>query len=547
MRDKVRVVLTVVRDPTLARVELAYLACSMAEYGTWMAVLVYAYGLGGAGLSATFALVQLVPSGIVAPFAAALGDRYPRDRLLVAGYVIQAVTMAGTAAVMLSGAPAVVTLGVASLVAVSFSLTRPIMSVILPDVTHSPADLTAANGVASIAEATGIFVGPLLGGLLLGASQPGFVFLFFAVTATAGAVLVARLPTVAQATTDGVGLRDVLADSLRGFAVIAATPQVRVLIAVLGSVTMLGGAIDILLVATAIDLLRAGDAWAGFLYAAFGLGGIIGAVATVSLVGRRRMTPALAASGGLFGAPIAAIAALPTIAAVPLFAAISGLGSSYANMAGRTLLQRVTPERVMARVFGVLEAVHMFALAAGSVLAGLIIALAGVGWALIAGGLLVPAVLAVLWTRLGALDRHARAPDPEALALLRSLPIFAPLSAPSMERILAELTWLEVPAGSIVVREGEHGDRFYVIADGRVSITVGAREVNVEGPGEYFGEIALLRDLPRTATVTALTPLRLLAIERDRFLEAITGHAHSQRQAEEVASARMANEGPAAT
>jgi hypothetical protein len=213
-------------------------------------------------------------------------------------------------------------------------------------------------------------------------------------------------------------------------------------------------------------------------------------------------------------------------------------------MAGRTLLQRIAPEAVLARIFGVLEGVAMFALALGSVGSGFLIERLGVSGALVVAGLLVPVVLAISWEQLRALDRHARAPDPEALLLLRRLPIFAPLAATSIERILSELTWLEVPNGAIVIREGDPGDRFYVLAEGRVAVSKDGVELGVEGPGDYFGEIALLRDVPRTATVTALEHLRMFAIDRDRFLEAVTGHSVSRQHADAVAAERLTHETP---
>ncbi|HET9436262.1 MAG TPA: cyclic nucleotide-binding domain-containing protein, partial [Candidatus Limnocylindrales bacterium] len=314
---------------------------------------------------------------------------------------------------------------------------------------------------------------------------------------------------------------------------------VFVIVTLLASLDVAIGALDVLYVAAAIELLGAGEAGAGFLYAAFGLGGIIAIGLTVALVGRRRMTPAFAGGVGLFGAPVVAVGLAPWIVTAPILFAASGAGHSLANVAGRTLLQRVAPELVLARVFGVLEGLSMFALALGSLATGGIIAVFGVGGALVVAGTLVPVVVVVAWLRLAALDRNARAPDPEALALLRAIPIFAPLSAPSIERILGELSRIDVPAGSELIREGDPGDRFYVIAEGRVAVSRSGVPIREEGPGEYVGEIALLRDVPRTATVTALTPLRVIAIERERFLEAVTGHARSRERAEAVVERRM--------
>jgi MFS family permease len=266
---------------------------------------------------------------------------------------------------------------------------------------------------------------------------------------------------------------------------------------------------------------------------------VLGAMITVTLVGRRRLTPSLAGSGALFGLPIAMIGLGPTVATAPLLFAAGGAGFSVTSVAGRTLLQRIAPEAVLARIFGVLEGLAMFALALGSVASGVLVETLGVGRAFLVAGLFVPIVLVVAWVELRALDRDARPPDPRALALLRDLPIFAPLSAPSIERILAELTWLDVPSGTVVIREGDPGDRYYILAEGHVEVTLAGAHLSDRGPGDGFGEIALLRNVPRTASVTARTPLRLIAIERDRFLEAVTGHPRSRERAESDAVAQL--------
>lgn len=542
MREQLRVVLTVARDPTLARIEIAYLGFNMAEYATWIAILVYAYALGGAGMAALIALIQLVPSGMVAPFTAYAGDRYRRDRVLVAGYLLQAATLAATAVALLAGAPPPVTIAAATVAAMTFTITRPIMAVILPSITHSPGDLTAANAVSGLVENVAKFLGPLLCGLLLAGADSGTVFAAFAGLSLGSALLVARLPVQLERAARGEGgggTRAIFAAAFGGFGVLARERAVLLLVVVISLATVVVGALDILFVAAAIDLLGAGEEWAGYLNAAFGLGGVAGAFATVLLVGRRRLTPSLATSSTVFGVPIAVIGAIPATATAPLLFAASGAGYSVTTVAGQTLLQRIAPEAVLARVFGVVESMSMFALALGAVAAGVVAAVLGVGWALVIAGILVPASLALCWFRLSAMDRDARAIDLEALALLRALPIFAPLSAPTIERILAELTWLELPAGHVLIRQGEPGDRFYVLAEGRVQVVKDGVAIAERQAVDHLGEIALLRNVPRTATVIALTPLRLIAIEGERFLEAVTGHAQSRERAEAVAAARL--------
>ena len=158
--ERLRVVVVVARDPVLARLELAFLGFNMARYATWIAILVYAYGLGGAGAAGIVALVQLVPSGLVAPFAAFAGDRFRRDRVLLAGYLIQAAALGATAVALYADAPLALTLLVATAAAASFTMTLPTQAAILPSITRTPQDPTAANAVSGLAEKRATRVAP---------------------------------------------------------------------------------------------------------------------------------------------------------------------------------------------------------------------------------------------------------------------------------------------------------------------------------------------------------------------------------------------------
>ena len=172
----------------------------------------------------------------------------------------------------------------------------------------------------------------------------------------------------------------------------------------------------------------------------------------------------------------------------------------------------------------------MLGLAAGSAAAPLFVSGFGPRGAFAAAGVLLLAVVVSTWSRLSKVDARAVAPGPE-LALLRSIPIFAPLAEHVAEQLSWSLIPMEVPAGTVVIREGDAGDRFYLVAEGTLAVTVGHEPRRELGPGSSFGEIALLRDVPRTATVTALTDCRLLALERDVFLQAVTGSRRSVRVA----------------
>jgi quercetin dioxygenase-like cupin family protein len=196
-----------------------------------------------------------------------------------------------------------------------------------------------------------------------------------------------------------------------------------------------------------------------------------------------------------------------------------------------TLLQRATDPRMLARLFGILEGVHMASLAVGSIVAPLLIALTGEQGAFLLAALAMLLAAASAWPTMRRLDDAAVA-RPREVALLRSIPMFAPLGVPAIERLATAMVPVHAHPGSEVVRQGEPGDHFFIITDGRVAISVDGERVREEGPGEAFGEIALLRNVPRTATVEALESTQLISLDRTTFLEAVTGQPASTAEAE---------------
>ncbi len=531
---------TVLADRNLRRVELAFLGFNMTESATWIAILVYAFERGGAAEMGAVSAILLLPSAIVAPFAAYAGDRFRRDRVLAIDYVVQGLAMSATAATLYADAPAGFVYAAATVASISITFTRPAQNSLLPALTPTPADLTAANVVSGVVEGAGKMLGPIISGILLGTSGSAAVFAVFAVLTLLGALLVARLRVdVGAVTPDArIDAADVFHETLRGFHTLRRSREPRLVVLLLSAGVIVVGALDVLFVATAIDLLGIGAGGAGYLSAAFGAGAIVGAASTVALVGRRRLTPSLAGGALLFGAPIGLVAVAPSSVSAPVLFATAGAGRSVGDVSGRTLLQRISPNDVLSRVFGVLEGLTMLALVIGSVGAAVLIETSGVQTALVVVGAFLPVVILLSSGRLLSIDRSAEAPDAEILRLLREIPFFAPLPAPAMERVMADLIATETAAGDLLIREGDPGDRFYVIVEGEVAITRRGEQVSEQGPGAYVGEIALLRDVPRTATVTAKTPLRLLALEREPFLLAVTGHPVSHEAARAVATAR---------
>jgi hypothetical protein len=241
----------------------------------------------------------------------------------------------------------------------------------------------------------------------------------------------------------------------------------------------------------------------------------------------------------LWGLPILVTGIAP-IAGVALVAmAVLGAGNAILDVSGFTLLQRIVPNEVRGSVFGILEAMVMLTVGAGAVLGPLLVEVLGLRGAWIATGALLP-LLAILFGRVvAAADEHAVIPERE-LHLLRGVPMLRVLPLTALEQVAADVQVMRFAAGESIIGQGEAGDRFYVIGSGEVDVRVEERIVRRQRPGESFGEVALLRDVPRTAGVVAATDVELYAVGREAFVRAVTGDHQSARAADEVISTRLA-------
>ena len=521
-----RLVGSVFANPSLRRVQIAFAAFNAGEWGVWIAMLVYAYERGGATTAGLVALAQLVPAALFAPLAAALGDRYRPGRVLAAGYLAQGLALAATATVLLGGGPPLLAYALAAVAATAVTVTRPAQAALLPALARNPQELTATNVVSGWIESVSVLAAPALAGLLLGWHGAGSVFAVMAALLLGAALLVVAVPGPRPFAEHAPGT-----GTLR---VLAREPGVRLVVGVVGAQYLVIGALDVLFVVLAVSVLGLGGSGAGYLNAAFGAGGVAGIAATVALVGRTRLVPALVGGIVVWSGAFLTLGARPSTLGAFLLLALAGAGRTVLDVAGRTLLQRLAPPDVLARIFGVLEGLSMAGLALGAVLAPVLVQFAGPRAAVAWAAAILPVVLALSFTRLRALDERATAPVVE-IALLRSIPLFAPLGAPALESLARSLEPIEAPAGTEVVRQGELGDRYYAIADGELAVSV----AGVLRRGEGFGELALLLDVPRTATVTALTDARLLALARDDFLAAVTGHPAAQREADRLVGERL--------
>jgi MFS family permease len=524
----------------LRRAVAAYATFNFGEWATWIAVLVYAFQRGGATESGVVAFVMLVPSAIVGPMAAGIAARYRRERTLLVAYLAQAIVMGSGAVALLGGAPSPLVYLLATLTSMSVALTRPAHGSILPSLAMTPAELTAANVASGTVQNISIMLAPAVAGIVLGGPGAGGVFVICALLVAIGAALVAGVRTEpAGVDPDAAPNVSIARELVDGFGTLVRLPDPRTIVALIGAAAVIEGALDVLVIVLAFDMLGTGETGVGFLSSAAGLGGVIGAAAATSLVGRARLAVPFAIGLVLWGLPIGLIGVLPSLAIALTLLGIAGVGRGLLDVAGRTLLQRVTPDTSMGQAFGALEGAYMGMIAVGSIAVPAIIAVAGPRQALIVVGLWLPIVVGLSWRALRRVDAAAIVHVRE-LELLRGIPMFAPLAPPTIERLSARLIPLTVPAGAWVIREGEAGDRYYIVDSGSVEVSVDDRLIRTQHAGDAFGEIALLRDVPRTASVQATTDLTLFGLERDVFLAVLAGHPMSRSAAESAAAERLA-------
>ena len=537
LRESLRALADVFRNPGLRRLQLAWVGSVTGEWAYVVALAVYAYEAGGATAVGLVALLRFLPAAAVAPFAAVLADRYSRQRVMLTADAFRAVALAGAAAVALSDGPAAAIYAFAALVAVVSTAFQPAQAALIPTLARNPQELTAANVASSTVESVGSFAGPAVGGLLLAVTSPGVVF-----GATAGAFVwsalnVARIPSTPPPREDAAE-QALHREALAGFQAIFRVPSLRLVVGLYSAQTLVAGALNVLVVVAAFELLDLGRGGPGLLNSAVGIGGLIGAGVALGLVGLRGLGTAFAFGLVLWGLPLILFGAWPETAAAIVFLGLLGVGNTLVDVSGLTLLQRTAPEEVLGRVFGVLESLVVATLGLGAIIAPLLVSLFGVRWALVATGLLLPALALVSWARLRGIDERTVVPQRE-LDLLLSLPLFAPLPPATLEHLARSLVRVPAAAGTEITRQGEVGDRFYLVDEGDMDVLIDGEVVSSLGPGDHFGEIALLRDVPRTATVTARSAASLLALERDEFVSAVSGHPASREAADAVVAARL--------
>ncbi len=535
----------VFRNRDLGRLQLAWAGVSFAMWALALALAVYAFDVGGAAAVGVAGLVRLLPGAIASPYGGLLGDRHARVAVLAWSSLAMALVLAAVTIALVIEAPTWVVFALAGVYTIVSSAYIPAEAALMPQLARTPQELSAANVAHSVMDNLGFLGGSVLTGILLAATSVQVAIAAGAVAALGACIAVATVrpaPRPKYGETGAMG--GIARETIGGFRAILQDQRLRVLGAGLTLLVFVEGAVDVLIVVVALDLLDLGDSSVGYMNAAWGIGALLAGGALAVLLNRGQLVAGLVVGSLITGAAIALPGAWPVVVAAYAAWFGVGIGYTFVEVAANTLLQRLGDDEVLARVRGSLETARLTAMALGAITVAALIELIGIRGTMVAIAAILPLFAILRWGQLRAYEVGAPVEELH-FRLLRSDPIFAPLPLATLERLTHDLVPVGVPPASEVITQGDEGDRFYLIETGRVDVLEDGVHRRFQGAGESFGEIALLRGDPRSATVRTTEPTRLLALDRDHFLTAVTGHGRSQQAADGVIEARLS--GPIAT
>ncbi len=537
-RDRAAAVGEVAHSEPLRRAQISFAAMWAGESAFMVALGVVAFRDGGVAAVGAVTATRMALAALLAPFLATMADRVRRERVLAWVGGVRAAMLGCAALTTVAEAAAAATYGFAIIATVAMTLFRPAHSALLPALAKSPQELTSANAVRGMLDSLATLGGPLVAAIVLAASGPAAVFAACSAASLLAGLVVVVLrydaPPRAEAAVGGGR------EMLRGFTTIRAHRGLG-LITRLGMIqTFTRGCLTVFLVVVAIDLLDTGNPGVGVLNAAVGAGGVLGSIFAFGLVRRGRLASWFGVGIALFGAPLALIGVLPYLAAAIVLLGLIGIGNALIDVGGFTLLARLADETVLARMFAGFEAILTLGVAVGGLFAPLVIELVGVRLALIAVGLMAPLAVAASWPALRRLDAGMGVRDAD-IEILRAVPMLRALPAATIEQLGAGLEHAEYLPREVVFEQGEHGAHFYIVESGRAEVVLDGRVVRTLERGNCFGEIALLRNQPRTATVRASRDahMRVSVLQRNAYLTAVTGYPASLAAGREVVTARL--------
>jgi hypothetical protein len=536
----VQILRQVFANRDVRRVQGGWLIAITAEWVYLVNLLVLAYLLGGVLGVGIVGMLRTLPAALLGPMLATLTDRLPRQRVLLAVHLTRGALILFMAAAAMGGLPGPVVFAAALLEGIIATLHRATTFALMPALARSPQELVAGNVSISLGEGLGVLTGPALGGVLVATvgAPSGLVSGALGFGLASLAVLgLSRVQAPDSVPTSGA-TRSRARELLAGFEALRELPHVFQLLVVFGAQTFVRGILTVLIVAVALELLLLGDGGVGYLNSAIGAGGLLGGVLALTLVTRRSLALPLLLGLALWGVPIAAMGLFPSVVLAFVLMGVVGAANAVLDIAGFSLLQRTVPNRVRGRVLGALEGIVALTVGLGSLVAPILVLLAGLQGALIISGILLPIVAVVASRPIRALEERAVVPERE-LALLRGVPLFAPLAMTIIEQLASALEPHRFDAGTVIVSQGDRGDCYYIIARGSAEVIHDGEHVTDLGEGEGFGEIALLRDVPRTATVQSRSEVEILRLGREAFMSAVSGSSQSIAAADALVGSRL--------
>jgi hypothetical protein len=530
--QRVRLVRRAWRSRSLRRLCLASAGFRSAELGVWIALIAYGYTAGGVREASAVTVAQLVPAAVFALAVGGLIRRRGAGSVLRWGLVSQSVGML-TAAVFLQRGDNAAAFGAAIVTAMAVTTTRPAQSVLIPGLVDGPDELSAANVCGGALLAAAGLAGPAGAALIMMAVGSWAVFAVMAAAVAASAAAVWRLPAV------HVPGDEDPASLTAGLRATAREPGPRVMVFAIAAYYVAMGALDVLAVVIAVTLLDKPEAYGGYVTTAVGVGSLIAGSISVAVIGRRWISPWMLTTALFVGAALVSVSMVGsrTVASMLVLVAL-GVSEGLYELTALMLLQRVSRLDLLGHIFALVEALQMAMLAVGAAIVPVAVQLFGSHWAPAAIGVLFVMLVGGIGARIVVIDRDARVPLTE-MAVLRATPIFGALPGPALETVAREARRVVVAAGDVVVRQGDRGVEYFAIVSGRFVVTVDGTQRGQLHRGDGFGEIALVRDVPRAATVRAATDAVVLAVDRDPFLTAVTGHAPTRDRASSIAAAHL--------
>jgi MFS family permease len=518
------------RNRSLVACTLAAFANTVTEWTMYIAALVYAFDRGGVAATGFASIAILVPICFAAPLGGVAAERHSPARLLCAAHVVEGAALTAAAAAASADAPLVITILLCAIAQAGITFTRPAVAVLTPALVRSARELTVANVWSSSTDSASMLVGPLAATVLLAVSGAPVALAGCAAFGVAGALLI--LPTARRepsmkgaANGPAIGVLATIRGSLHE---VRNRPGALGVLGAIGAGYVLIGSLDLLLVGFAREDLGMGDSGPGLLSTAVGAGAVISSLVAGRLVRRRRLAPLIVIAVVVITVAVVALGTSSVVWVALILLSVIGFSRALVNLTTRMLLQRSSPPGTLAPMFGLVELLAGTGMLFGAIATQALIVVNGAATALFGLGAFFLVVLVLAVRPLRHADDGADVPI-VAISLLRRLPLFQPLTPLAIEAVARSAVEASVAAGTDVVSLGDVGDHFYAVTDGTFEVMRDGVCVRTFGRGEGFGEVALLANVPRTATVTARTAGSLLSIARAPFLEAVTGCDSSNR------------------